>query len=271
MKRLLLLTWLMPITFFYTLAQAIELKPSFTYRVKRAPGQLYTALDIDAEGKIQGKTNSVQLFEAEIRKGKLNGEWKSRFSNGQLLDSGYLKKGIPHGIWKVWDSSGRLVAIRNYDADLFIRIREELELNHPRFQHTVIAVRYKREGASVLTYLTVNYSFPDAQLPVTKSLEGWVTSNQERLRTYHPVFIECLHHGFYLNKTSDGIVTDSGYYKNGLREGVWVHRNPKNGFTEKGLYHQGYQKKEWKEYDSKGRLTAISYFNHGKLIWRKER
>jgi len=242
-----------------------------SFSLKRAPGQLYSMLEFKIEGPVKGMSDKKILFQTEIKRNKIDSRWESRYMNGRLLDSGKLKRGIPHGTWKVWDSLGQLVAIRNYDADLFFRIREEIELNHPRFQHTVLAVRFKREGHSALSYLRVSHSFPEAILPSVNTLEKWVIYNQINQTNYHPVFLECLHNGFYLNQTSKGIITDSGYYKNGLREGVWTHRDTKKGITEKGLYHQGYRKKEWKEYDLKGRLTAISFYNHGKLMWRKER
>lgn len=271
MKRLLMVYLLLQVTFFNLFGQEVKGSSSNSFRLHQAPGQLYSSIQIESEGIIKGMADTKPLFITEVKRKKIDGHWESRHLNGLLLDSGRLKKGVPHGTWKVWDSLGNLMAIRHYDADLFFRIRDEIELNHPRFQRTVLAVRYKREGTSVLTYLRVNHSFPDAILPEATSLEKWVILNQKNQTNYHPVFLECLHHGFYLNQTTEGIVTDSGYYKNGLREGVWTHRDPRKGITEKGLYHQGYRKKEWKEYDFKGRLTAISYYNHGKLIWRKDR
>jgi antitoxin component YwqK of YwqJK toxin-antitoxin module len=267
----LLLYLLLQATCFNLFSQDLSEAPSGAFLLKRAPGQLYATVEIARDGNITGSLGNQVIFQTQIKKEKIDGHWKSWHSNGVLLDSGRLKKGIPHSTWKVWDSLGNLTAIRHYDADLFFRIRDEIELNHPRFQHTVLAVRYKREGNAVLNYFRVSHSFPDAVVPTVSTLEKWVLQNQTNLSNYHPVYLECLHHGFYLNKSSEGIVTDSGYYKNGLREGVWTHRDARKGITEKGLYHQGYRKKEWKEYNSKGRLTAISYYNHGRLIWRKER
>ncbi len=271
MNRLVMVYLLLQGTFFNIFGQEVKESSLNSFRLQQAPGQLYSSIQIEGEGIIKGIAGTRLLFIAEVKRKKLDGHWESRHLNGHLLDSGHFKKGLPHGTWKVWDSLGQLIAVRNFDADLFIRIREEIELNHPRFQHAVLAVRYKREGKSALIYMRVNHSFPNAVLPQTLSLEKWVLHNHLNAKNYHPVFLECLHHGSYLNQTSEGIITDSGFYKNGLREGVWIHRDTEKRVTEKGLYHQGYRKKEWKEYDFKGRLTAISYYNHGKLIWRKER
>ncbi len=74
-----------------------------------------------------------------------------------------------------------------------------------------------------------------------------------------------------MNYYSNGHVKDSGYYKEGLREGLWIHYTAPGGSYWKGFYHNGSQQKEWKLYNEKGKLLLIVFYNqNGEEIWRKE-
>lgn len=219
-------------------------------------------LHIDEKGPIKGFHNSVLLFEGFVKNNRLNGSWKSWYENGKLLDSGTLVKGIPDGIWKVWDANGNVRALRVYDADLYQRIKNDLELNHPRFSNFTITERYKKEGSTILNYLGVSYSFKEAAAGKNSTLEEFVLQNQYNPSAYHPVFIECLHHGLYINYFENGSVKDSGYYKNGLRDGVWIHRSTAGGSFWKGAYKNGVRQYEWKEYNPNGRLITLAVYNN---------
>jgi antitoxin component YwqK of YwqJK toxin-antitoxin module len=68
------------------------------------------------------------------------------------------------------------------------------------------------------------------------------------------------------------MVRDSGYYKNGLKDGVWVHRNSIGGSWFSGAYKNGMRQYEWKQYDAAGKLMAIIFYNkEGREERRKER
>ncbi len=218
------------------------------------------ALWFEQKGLITGVRNERPLFEGTILQHHLHGNWKSWHSNGMLLDSGRFENGIPHGTWYVWNEDGQLLAVRNYDAVLFRKVKQDLQLNHPRFSGFSITDRYKKEGTSVLHVLKTLYSFPHALRFTETYLEEAVEQNRKDMDRYHPVFLECLHHGLFLTYHKNGTLQDSGLYKHGLREGVWVHRT-KEGRLEKGLYKTGLRQLEWKEYDSAGKLTAIIFYN----------
>ncbi len=104
-----------------------------------------------------------------------------------------------------------------------------------------------------------------------QSLQQLVEKNNSNDQSYNPVFNECLQHGLYMNFFSGGIAKDSGYYKNGLREAVWLHRNSPAGYYFIGSYKNGLRFREWKQYDATGKLYAIVFYNKdGREEWTKK-
>jgi antitoxin component YwqK of YwqJK toxin-antitoxin module len=65
-------------------------------------------------------------------------------------------------------------------------------------------------------------------------------------------------------------VKDSGYYQNGLKQGLWLHRDTAKKIIYKGSYINGTKVKEWKFYDLSGKLQEILFYTQkGELKWRK--
>jgi antitoxin component YwqK of YwqJK toxin-antitoxin module len=215
----------------------------------------------DANGNI--------LFSASVKNHLLYGNWKSYYNSQQLMDSGELLKGLPNGLWQTWYPNGQLKSIRNYNADLYFRIRADVDLNHPKISRFIITERFKKEGTAVLNVMSAGYSYNRNLNETTSNLITLATKNKNP-DLYHPPFVNALHHGLYINYFENGILKDSGYYKEGLKVGLWVHRtDPKNGKWI-GLYHHGIKQKEWKYYQSSGKLTTIIFFNDkGREVWRK--
>lgn len=218
---------------------------------------------------IINRNNSTQL-RASVKNKKLHGQWQSHYNNNQLLDSGNIIKGIPDGVWKTWYPGGQLRTVRTYDADLFFRVKNDIELNHPKFSRFVITERYKKEGRAVLNVLQTSYSFGSS--PKIKSITPLelVELNNKYPSAYHPPFNASLHHGLYINYFENGVAKDSGYYKEGLKEGLWIHRDAQSG-TCKGMYKQGIRQKEWKYFTPAGKLALIIFYNNkGEEEWRKQ-
>ena len=214
---------------------------------------------LDTEGTLQQAAPNGSSFKGQIKKGKLHGSWESRYANGQLLDQGTLVKGIPHGEWKVWNAAGQLIAVRTYDADLFQRVKREVELNHPKQYSFAVTARYKKEGRDAVKFLKAGSSFVQQHTLLTNNLAQLVQDNSSDPGHYHPVFNDCLHHGLYINYFENGLVKDSGYYKDGLREGVWTHRTAEGLW--KGAYKNGIRYNEWKMYNAAGKLLLIIFYN----------
>lgn len=220
------------------------------------------------DGKITGETSNGAQFTGIVKKGKLHGAWQSHYANGQLMDQGQLLKGIPNGEWKVWNAAGQLIAVRHYSADLFHRVKREVSLNHPKLYTYAITARYKKEGRDAVKFLHAGSSFVQQRKLQTGDLQQLVAANNSDPGHYHPVFNECLHHGLYMNFFENGATKDSGYYKNGLRDGVWTHHTP-DGIW-RGAYKNGVRYNEWKLYSEDGKLRLLIFYNrNGKEEGRK--
>lgn len=200
-----------------------------------------------------------QHYNAAVKNHRFHGSWSSWYANGKACDAGKLINGLPDGEWKVWYSNGQLKYIRTYHADKWHRIKEDLQRNHPRFKSYAITSLYSRNTQLARFYLTASYSFNNTSANAATNWLQRVTSNTSS-NNYMPVFNKCLQHGLYMNFTEDGLVTDSGYYVNGLRHGVWMHTNA-NNITIKGFYNNGKKTGEWKEFNSKGRLQKLCFYN----------
>lgn len=224
---------------------------------------------LSKDGQLQASAANGASFTAQVKKGKLHGSWQSRHANGQLLDEGTLVKGVPDGEWKVWNAAGRLIAVRTFNADLFQRVKREVELNHPKQYSFAVTARYKKEGRDAVKFLQAGSSFVQQRALRTKDPVKLVQDNSIDLAHYHPVFNDCLHHGLYINYFENGVVKDSGYYKEGLRDGVWIHQTTEGLW--KGAYKNGIRYNEWKLYDATGKLSLIVFYNtNGKETGRKK-
>jgi antitoxin component YwqK of YwqJK toxin-antitoxin module len=201
--------------------------------------------------------NDKPLFAARIKNGKLNGPWQSWYQNGLPCDSGNFVKGLPDGVWKHWNEKGQLLALRTYSADKHQRIDNEMIRFNPRRINYPLASLYQVNRQAALQYMKMSYSFPNAGEQITGlTLSELVTKNITG-NNYRPVFDRTLHHGLFMNFYPDGRVKDSGYYRNGLRQGIWVHRDIEKATRQKGTYHNGIKVKEWRTYAESGKLLEL--------------
>lgn len=223
------------------------------------------------EGEIKEQHNDRPLYAGMVKRGKLHDEWKSWYQNGHLCDSGRFVNGLPEGEWKHWNQKGELVAIRNYNADKYKRITNELVRYNPRRVAYPLTVMFHKDRRSASKYLHASYSFPHHVRRIDDlTLQQWVVANITEGNSYNPVFDQSLHHGLYQNFFPGGITRDSGYYKNGLRNGVWMHRDAPSGKKHVGNYTNGVRTHEWRTYDANGRITDIVFYNKkGVQGWKK--
>jgi len=141
---------------------------------------------------------------------------------------------------------------------------------HPKRVTFPLATLFQKNKQLSMKYLGVAYSFDNAG----KKGKGWslqeIAIKNIAGNFYRPVFDHALHHGLFMNFSADGIVIDSGYYRNGLRNGVWVHRDIEKDLKFKGIYVNGVKVKEWKSYNASGKLQELTFYtSSGTLKWRK--
>ncbi|HEY6504227.1 MAG TPA: hypothetical protein VIZ28_09660 [Chitinophagaceae bacterium] len=216
-------------------------------------------------------TSETRLYSGTVKRHKLHGSWQSWYSNQQACDSGSFFKGLPKGEWKHWDMNGQLLSIRNYDASKYLRVKSEFIRSGPKQVVYPITKLYRKNRQKASYYMHAGYSFSfNDHHPHHFSLQQAVENNITPGNSYRPLFDECLHHGLYMNFYSNGSTKDSGYYRNGLKDGIWIHRDD-NGAWLMGMYKNSVRSGDWKQYDAKGRLVSIIFYNKkGTEEWRKK-
>ena len=143
---------------------------------------------------------------------------------------------------------------------------------HPKRSFFYLAALYQRNKAAALHFLDAGYSFPGSstRTPVS-TLKQLAEENTSPGYSYHPVFVQCVHDGLYMNFFSGGLVKDSGMYKEGMKSGKWIHRDTAQAGWFQGAYKHGLPVKEWKHFDQEGRLVEILFYDQsGRLSWRKK-
>ncbi len=203
----------------------------------------------------------TRKLEVHIRDKQLHGPWMSYFPNQQLCDSGRMHQNLPDGEWKLYYPGGQLRAVRNYSANKYRYIQQDLQRrNNRNFRYAISRRAYANE--SVQQYFVHDFQQSDQSLSLMARINANLFSSGD---FYNPPFTAALHHGRYLNYGSDGQLIDSGAYNNGLRHGYWLVRN-QDEFI-RGKYDQGNKTGQWRHFDSNGLLLYTEYFSvNGKRI-----
>lgn len=229
------------------------------------------SLPLPERAIISESYNGTRLFSVSVHGSKLNGNWQSWYATGVLCDSGRLINNLPDGEWKHWNEKGELLAIRHYSADKFQRVMQEMLRYNPKRSFFYLSELYQKDKQAALNYLTAAYSFPSGRSAPVHSLKQLVISNISKSDSYRPVFEQSLQDGLYMNFFPGGSIRDSGYYKNGVRTGKWIHRDSADGPWHLGAYQHSIKIKEWKYYDKNNKLLElIVYDNRGHINWRKK-
>lgn len=199
-------------------------------------------------------TDGSASYSGSTRYGQLHGYWNSWYSNNQRFETGRLKKGLPDGEWRVWYPNGQLRYIRNYSADKWKRVQQQLLRPHPKLPQLPIARVYQKNPREAGFLLKSRYSFLDSRYS----------------KSYQAVFTDCLHHGLFMNFYPDGKAKDSGAYRNGLKEGVWIESGDNEEEFWTGAYSHGWRNGSWKRYNRQKRLLELVAYRSGKPEWTKK-
>lgn len=223
----------------------------------------------NGEGWLEQRSPEGQLLSrALLRKGKLDGVWTSWYPSGRILDSGRLEMNLPDGEWKTWYPDGQRSSIRSFNAEGYRRVREEFRLAHPRRTFYPLTALYLQDPSMALAQLDFTAAYPARGGHRYASVQELVSANASGTYPYQPVFAHCLLDGLYMNFWPDGNTKDSGFYKLGMRSGVWIHKRAA-GETETGTYQNGARHREWKTFSASGMLCELVHYRNGKIIWRK--
>lgn len=147
-----------------------------------------------------------------------------------------------------------------------------MRIKHPKQSGYPLTELYRKDRAEALRFLSAAYSFkPAKRRSGNLSLLEFVEINQDPGQGYQPPFETCLHHGLLMNFFESGEVKDSGYYNNGLPEGIWLHRATAGGSYWTGAYKNARRWQEWKKFSGSGKLLVIVFYNRrGEREWMKE-
>lgn len=224
------------------------------------------------EGKLGGYyPDGNKKYKGNKRKADLQGSWNSWYSNGKKLDSGFLVKGIPHGTWTMHNREGTQKFLRTYSFDKWQLFQSERLQYHPKRISLPLTKLFHENRKHAEKYIKAIHTFCAKKncMRVKEDLLQTIENNTEQ-EHYHPPFENGLLHGPFANYFPDGSVKDSGIYKNGLPEGIWIKWTDDQQFYWNGHYHHGVKNKEWKLYSSGGRLIRVLFFKEGKYLWRKD-
>lgn len=226
---------------------------------------------LPVKGILHEYNQGIKLFATSSKDSKLNGAWQSWYPTGALCDSGRLVNNLPDGEWKHWNEKGELLAVRHYSVDKFQRVTDEMLRYNPKRSFFYLSELYQKDKQAAINYLDAAYSFPSRRSAPVHSLRQLVISNISKSDNYKPVFEQCLQDGLYMNFFPGGVIKDSGYYKNGVRTGKWIHRDSADGYWYQGAYQNNIKIKEWKCYDKNNKLLELIFFdNKGHINWRKK-
>jgi antitoxin component YwqK of YwqJK toxin-antitoxin module len=205
------------------------------------------------------------------QKGQWHSLWASWYSNGQMLDSGSFQKGIPDGTWRGWFENGNQKFIRTYSADKWQLYKQEIVRYHPRKILMPISGLYNKNKKEAQKYTDAINTFCNPSICSRFNKEDLLQKiNNNKGDHNHPLFEVGFLHGPFINYFPGGAVKDSGNYKDGLPEGLWINWTNDRQYYWKGFYIHGQKEKEWKLYMANGRLIRIILYKKGKQMWRKE-
>ncbi|WP_046367141.1 toxin-antitoxin system YwqK family antitoxin [Flavihumibacter petaseus] len=154
------------------------------------------------------------------------------------VNDGKFRYGIPDGEWRGYYPNGQTKFIRSYSADKYQRIKQEM----------------RKDSRQIFTPLA-QAAKEDQRVFYT------VTSGNNRL----------LNHGLYMNFYPSGLVKDSGYYVNGLREDYWIEFTDNGSFRTAGRYLHGRKAGVWTLHAADGKLLVLTrYSRKGKVLSQKK-
>lgn len=244
------------------------LKSTTVFQDEIADNHLYITSAIAAAGSLANVK-----FHGHFKNRKLNGTWNSWFESGNICDSGNFKNNIPDGVWKVWYANGNLRYVRTYNAFRYGVILNEFARKDGKQIYYPLTTLAKQDMPAAFKQLTSYYSFNIVGNPSERIFLPALVQQNISSSLYKPPFFSCLQHGLFMNYFEDGTVQDSGYYNNGMRNGIWLLTIEENGRRLKsvGNYDNGIKTREWKWYDANGSLARLSIYNkRGKLLFEKE-
>jgi uncharacterized protein len=224
-----------------------------------------------------GEINEFQVY----ANGKANGSYYEGDSIGNPLIKGRYKYDVKDGLWEYFlsdakNSSKTVLHQKELYENGKLIYAEDLFKNEKQIQHgDGNRVFYDQKGAKTLE-IAFKKGFENGQLTeYQKDKISYTVNFIDGKRTgvakeFHPnaalksqvIFENDLENGLFyeLNLAGDTIIL--GFYKEGLKDSLWLYADENGELIQEGYYARGMKVGEWLDYHSNGK-TAIEryYFN----------
>ena len=200
--------------------------------------------------------------------------------NGQPAITATYYKGIPEGIRREYDSTGKVIKGYVFQNGIirFEGVTDDNGLRQGLWKEFYETGELRSEGHYLNSNFTGNWKFyfqEDQQIEIMGSYNKkgekigewiWYYANRQ------PMVIENWENGLlqgeYVDYDEYGNELSKGLYEHGEKDGFWSYRN--GTATEKGSYYDGMRHGTWKQWFGDGTLfTEIEYdqnFPNGKAV-----
>jgi antitoxin component YwqK of YwqJK toxin-antitoxin module len=203
---------------------------------------------------------------------KYKGTWQSHYPNGNPCDSGYLYENMPDGIWKSWYPNGQLRMQIECSSKKLVAAKDEMQrIYKPGYAPNPGSRQLRQMVANSggypsdkLVYRPLFFAThpPDMDNNLREvKVQVQSGDSMNSFTTDSPPFTECLVHGAYKTWFDNGMLKDSGYCDNGVREGVWAEWDEEEDMRAVGFYKNGMRWKDWRFYNREGKLQYIRWYN----------
>lgn len=207
---------------------------------------------------------------------RYKGVWVSYYSNGNRCDSGFLVNNLPDGLWKSWYPSGQLRVQMNCNARRLSAAKDEMDrIYKPGFSPSSNLREMRQLVASSpypydkLMYRQLYLSIHPHEMDGNAEEVQVNVQSGDKINSFQtgaPPFTECLVHGVYQSWLENGMLQDSGYCENGVRQGVWEEWDETANRRAVGFYKNGLRWKDWRYYNKEGKLQFIRVYNRHEEI-----
>jgi hypothetical protein len=147
-----------------------------------------------------------------------------------------------------------LHSLRQYDAQKMQMIEIAIRQRNPKLAFHPISQEAIKHPEKLQRLLS-----PGAAL----------TGAGKNASTYEFPFAACFHHGFFANYFENGTMQQSGYYKDGQKDGLWMQWNYNGNMVASGYYLHGVLHGAKKDFDAAGHLQKMTEYKQGKKVHTK--
>ena len=195
------------------------------------------------------------------RFGMKQGTWKELYENDSPKSEGFYKDGKRDGIFKEYDSNGRVVKKEEYRNDILI---QTVQVEQEKYD---VKRSFYPDG-SVKSIGTYKKGLPegvfreyDAKGNLTDTAKVF---SEGRLLRQGKLDDQGREQGLWKEFFEDGNLRSEGNYKDGKREGRWSYYFNNRQEEQVGEYSKGKPTGEWKKFFADGKLQRKEFYENGK-------